>query len=143
MPDTQEKTVELCIRNEIAEIGTVTQALESFGKDARTPNKAMTQLQIVVDELLSNIIKYAWTPDEPHEIKILLTRHPGMIEIAISDDGIPFDPLQQPARQLQLPGIRPKPGGVGLHLVRQLVDEFKYTRVDGRNQVIVTKRYSA
>jgi serine/threonine-protein kinase RsbW len=40
------------------------------------------------------------------------------------------------------PDVRPRPGGVGIHMVKQLVDSFEYTRIDGRNQVILTKQYA-
>ena len=143
MRDPQEKSVALTIRNEIPEFVLVSQSLEHLAEDVGVPSKALIQLQIVLDELLSNIVKYAWPANESHEIKIHIKIYDGVIEIAIMDDGAPFNPCQHPPRQLQAPGARPRPGGVGIHLVKQLVDDIKYARIGERNQVVLTKTYVA
>jgi anti-sigma regulatory factor (Ser/Thr protein kinase) len=60
--------------------------------------------------------------------------------VEIVDDGREFDPRQAPAPEPQ-PAGRREPGGLGIHLVKQLVDRLEYERIDGRNRTVVTKQY--
>jgi serine/threonine-protein kinase RsbW len=62
----------------------------------------------------------------------------GNVEAIVEDDGKPFDPLAAPAPDLT--GKDRKPGGVGLHFVRNLMDEVTYTRRDGTNHLRLMKR---
>jgi anti-sigma regulatory factor (Ser/Thr protein kinase) len=141
MGEPPEKSVELSIRNDITELVAVSEALQRIGENADIPSKTLMHLQIVLDEILSNIIKYAWNPSEPHEIKIGIKVHNGTVTLAFVDDGTPFDPSGHSLVQPETVGTRPQPGGKGIHLVKQLVDEFQYASIDGKNRLTITKRY--
>ena len=143
MPDDKEKLADLSIRNNIADLAIVRATLDRIGEDFDIPNRAVIQLQVALDEVLSNIVKYAWPGDEAHELQLRIRIQNGGIEVVIVDDGTPFDPLSHVPRAAAAPGSRPKPGGVGIQMVRKLVDIFEYTRIDGRNQVTLSKRYTA
>jgi serine/threonine-protein kinase RsbW len=143
MGEPREKSVELSIRNDIAELVTVSQTLQRIGENAGIPNKTLMHLQIVLDEILSNIIKYAWNRNEPHEIKIGIKVQDSTVTLAFVDDGTPFDPSGHTPVQSEPVGKRPQPGGKGIHLVKQLVDEFQYASIDGKNRVTITKRYQS
>jgi serine/threonine-protein kinase RsbW len=141
MGELQEKSVELSIRNDIVELVTVSETLQRLGECAGIPSKTLMHLQIVLDEILSNIIKYAWDRNEPHEIKIGIKVQDGAVTLSFVDDGKPFDPSHHSPIQSEIAGVRPQPGGKGIHLVKQLVDEFQYANLDGKNHVTITKRY--
>ena len=143
MQNQREKSVALSIRNEIADLTIVTKVLDRIGGDLKIPGKALTQLQVALDEVLSNIVKYAWPGGGPHELHLRISAHHDGIEVVIVDDGAPFDPRAHVPREPSAPGIRRQPGGVGIQMVKQLVDGFDYARVDGRNQVTLTKRYAS
>jgi serine/threonine-protein kinase RsbW len=143
MPTSHDQTIELAIRNDVAELATVTDTVDRIGAEAGVPFKAVMQLQVVLDEVLSNVIKYAWPEGGPHELRVRISVRGGTVEVLVIDDGRPFDPLVQPPPELLPPGRRPQPGGVGIHMIRQLVDGFEYSRADGYNQVTLSKRYSA
>lgn len=142
MPNQKEKVVNLSIRNRIVDLEIVRTALDRIGQDLDIPTKAVIQLQVALDEILSNIVKYAWPGGEAHELHLSIGVQDGGIEVIIVDDGAPFDPRAHVPRE-PAPGSRPKPGGVGIQMVRQLVDSFDYARIEGRNQVTLTKRYVA
>ena len=134
-----KSTVDLTVRNDVAELVAVTDALDQLGERIEFPTKALMQLQVALDEVLSNVIKYAWPDGGSHQFRVCIEpREPG-IEIVITDDGLPFDPRAQPAPGPS-GGRRPRPGGVGIQMVRQLVDGFDYARIDGLNCVTLTKR---
>jgi serine/threonine-protein kinase RsbW len=143
MPLQKEKSVDLSIRNKVADLAIVRTTLDRVGKDQEIPSKAVMQLQVALDEILSNIVKYAWPGDEVHELHLRISVQDGGIEIVIVDDGAPFDPRAHVPREPPQPGSRRQPGGVGIQMVKQLVDGFDYARIDGRNQVTLTKRYAA
>jgi anti-sigma regulatory factor (Ser/Thr protein kinase) len=68
---------------------------------------------------------------------------PNTIRIEVIDDGQAFDPRTAPSPRTHVAPRRARPGGIGIHLVRQLVDEIAYQRADNRNHVVVTKRRDA
>lgn len=142
MPSAHEQTVSVRIRNDVTDLASVTELVDRVGLEAGIPTKALIQLQVVIDEILSNIIKYAWPEGGSHEFSVAIEVRGGGVEITIVDDGRPFNPLAQAAPKPAPSGQRPAPGGVGIHLVGQLVDDFKYARIDGRNRVTLTKRYN-
>jgi anti-sigma regulatory factor (Ser/Thr protein kinase) len=142
MSPVHEQTVNVTIHNDVADLASVIEMVDRVGAEAGIPARAVMQLQVVLDEVLSNVIKYAWPEGGSHEFFVRLTVQDGRIEITITDDGNPFNPLAQPPPKPPPPGRRPLPGGVGIHMVRQLVDGFEYVRFDGRNQITLTKRYS-
>ncbi len=101
------------------------------------------QLHVTLDEIVSNIIKYAWPEGGAHELSVCMSAEANTIRIEVVDDGQAFDPRIAPAPPASVARRRAQPGGVGIHLVRQLVDEIAYHRGDGRNHVVVTMRCDA
>ncbi len=97
-------------------------------------------LNVVLDELISNIIKYAYTDDAPHEIRVSLSAAGGVVEVGIEDDGKAFDPFAAPEPDLTLPLSERPIGGLGVHFVRKLMNEIKYKREDGRNILFLKKK---
>jgi serine/threonine-protein kinase RsbW len=141
MSPAHEQIVNVTIRNEVADVASVTETVDRLGVEAGIPIRTVMQLQVVLDEVLSNVIKYAWPDGGTHEFFVRINVQDGGIEITITDDGRPFNPLDQPPPKPPPAGSRPLPGGVGIHMVRQLVDSIEYLRFDGRNQVTLTKSY--
>jgi anti-sigma regulatory factor (Ser/Thr protein kinase) len=128
------------ISNDRASLPRLQQALERFGRQHGIPAQTVNQLQVVLDELGSNIIKYAWSDGGPHELSVSFGVSDGAITLEICDDGTAFNPLDAPAPKPLRPGARPRPGGVGLHMVRQLVDAMAYARIGATNHITITKR---
>ena len=140
MPRSTARSVEIVIRNEIAELATLSDGLERIGAELGVPGKPLMQLQVALDEVASNVIKYGWPDGGNHELCVRITGQQDRIEVEIVDDGREFDPRQAPPSEPQ-PAGRRQPGGLGIHLVKQLVDRLEYERVDGRNRTVVTKQY--
>jgi len=139
MPVSRESVLDISIRNDVAELVAVTEALDQLGEEIGFPAKALMQLQVALDEVLSNVIKYAWPDGGPHKLRVRIKARELGIEVVITDDGLPFDPRSRPAPEPAL-GRRPRPGGVGIHMVKQLVDGFDYARIGELNCVTLTKR---
>jgi serine/threonine-protein kinase RsbW len=133
------QTTQIVIRNDVAGLSSVTAVMERVGAEHGMPEQSLFQLQVALDELVSNVIKYAWPEPNAHDIEIRITaRHDG-VEVEIIDDGQMFDPRDAPKRDQPLPGQRPRPGGVGVQMTKQLVDRIDYARVGNRNHTTFTK----
>jgi anti-sigma regulatory factor (Ser/Thr protein kinase) len=132
-------TTDLVIRNDIAQLAILSEAMERFGSKHALAPKLLVQLQVALDEIVSNVIKYAWPDGGSHEIRVRITFDSGKMTIEIADDGRSFDPRRAPPPEHLPAGQRPRPGGVGLHMVKQFMDSFEYARIDGWNHSTLTK----
>jgi anti-sigma regulatory factor (Ser/Thr protein kinase) len=133
------RSTELNIRNDPADLALVREALDRLGEVHAIADRALIALQVALDEIVSNVIKYAWPAGGAHEVQVRLAVTDTGVEMTVTDDGLAFDPRQAPAPAPVAPGQRRRPGGVGIHMVRQLVDGFDYQRVDGYNRTTLTK----
>jgi anti-sigma regulatory factor (Ser/Thr protein kinase) len=132
------QTTDLSIQNDLADLATVRDSLERIGAELGVPSKPLMQLQVALDEIASNVIKYGWPDGGNHALRVRITGHHDRIEVEIVDDGRAFDPRLAPPPA----GRTRTPGGVGIHIVRQLVDRLDYERIEGRNRTVMTKRYA-
>jgi anti-sigma regulatory factor (Ser/Thr protein kinase) len=133
------QTTHIVIRNNVADLAALTTAMERMGAEHGIPERSLFQLQVALDETVSNVIKYAWPEDGAHDIEIRITVRSDGVEVEIVDDGRMFDPRDAPERDKPLPGKRPQPGGVGVQMTRQLVDRMGYARIGNRNHTTLTK----
>ena len=100
----------------------------------------MIDLRVVAEEVLTNVAKYAYEPGMAPALELSVEIGEAEAELEFRDRGRPFDPLTAAAPDLeQPPGERPL-GGLGLALVRALVDEASYAREDGANRLRLVKR---
>jgi len=97
------------------------------------PMEIVYKVNLILEEVLTNIIKYAYKDTLEHDIRIeiILNEHELLIEF--EDDGEEFDPLDAPVPE-DRESISDSPvGGLGIHLVKQMVDGIEYQRSKGRN----------
>lgn len=92
-------------------------------------------VELVLEELLTNLAKYAWDDDAVHAIDVALDVRDGAVEIEVRDDGRPFDPNAAPPPAFPDRLEDRRPGGLGLHLVRQVADRLDY-RSEGERNVL-------
>jgi serine/threonine-protein kinase RsbW len=137
MPMTH--AVDVRIRNDISDIGIVRNTLDNLAREFAIPVRALTQLQVALDEVVSNVIKYSWDDRGQHEFLVRITVQPDRVDLEIFDDGREFDPVTALLPDHAPGGRRPRPGGLGIHMIKKLVDRFAYERIDERNHTTLSK----
>ncbi len=142
LPDSERSTC-VTIRNEIGDLAILRDALRRFCVEHGVARKTRMQLHVTLDEIVSNIIKYAWPEGGAHELSVRMSAGAGSVRIEVIDDGRAFDPRTAPEPRPNAARRRARPGGIGIHLVRQLVDEIAYRRANNRNHIVVMKRCDA
>lgn len=131
---------ETTIRNHRNELPQVVDAVDRFAAEHRLSSDVTSDLQVALDEILTNIIEYGYTDDGEHEIQIRLKMVGNALEAMIEDDGVPFDPLRSSAPDVTAPLEERRVGGLGIHFVRNLMSEIVYDRVEGRNRLVLRKK---
>jgi sigma-B regulation protein RsbU (phosphoserine phosphatase) len=125
--------LEIKLHNKLSELNRFNQALTEFGRQHGLPDKVMHDLNLALEEILTNIISYGYTDSREHEIRVRLRAQPGEVKAEVEDDGQPFNPLETPEPDTTKPLEERTVGGVGIHLVRKLMDGLEYKRQGERN----------
>jgi serine/threonine-protein kinase RsbW len=128
----------------------IRRANDLFGKFSAAhhlPAGAVWPFQIALDEMLSNIVDHGG-PAKPKArtkagIDIEFRLDQGILELTIEDDAAAFDPLTAPVPDTKAPLESRPVGGLGIHLVRRLMDAVEYERKDGRNRLVCRKKIEA
>ena len=127
----------LTLRNHPSEISRLVDRLEAFGAEAGLPPDVTFRLTLSLDEIVSNVIRHGFNDHTEHSIAVRLDVADGMVTATVVDDGEPFDPRGAPVPDLDAPLEERQAGGLGMHLVRETMDEIDYRREDGRNVLTV------
>ncbi len=130
-------TLSLTLRNHSSEISRLVDRLDAFGAEAGLPPDVTFRLTLALDEIVSNVIRHGFDDDAEHQILVTLDVADGLVTATVVDDGAPFDPRDAPLPDLDAPLEQRQAGGLGMHLVRETMDEIEYRREDGRNVLTV------
>lgn len=128
----------ITLRNDLAEIPRVTEAMESFGETNALGPKVIFAMTLALDEVLTNVITYAFPKDEtdPRDIQVDVRLVDGTVRATVRDDGRAFDPLTEvPPPDLDADVEDRAIGGLGVHFLRTLMDGCSYNRRDNRNEL--------
>ncbi len=109
----------------------------AFAEERGLPAAIRRSVGVALDELLANTIAYGGAA----RIVVDVALHPNRLSVMLIDDGKPFDPFAEvPAPGTALPVEERKIGGLGIHLIRKMMDDVSYERRADRNVVVLTKR---
>jgi sigma-B regulation protein RsbU (phosphoserine phosphatase) len=116
--------------------------VEEFGLTHGLSPRCVFHLTLTLDELITNIISYGYADFDEHPIDVTISLEGDSVTIRVEDDAEPFNILEAPDPELEVPlDERTKPiGGMGIHLVRTMMDHIEYAREDGRNILLLRKR---
>ena len=118
--------------------------LDAFSEAHGVSFEAKWPFHVALDEVLSNIVKYGLAGgDAQRQIDLELTLEGGVLELTVEDDTAAFDPLSAPAPDLTLPLEERPVGGLGITILKGLMDSVEYGRHQGRNRLVLRKRVAA
>ncbi len=135
--------MELQLANDLSEIGRVNSAFDEFAARENLPDSVRRSIKLAIDELLNNVISYAFTKNRDHHLEVQFETAGDRVVLVISDDGPPFDPLDRDDPDLSVPLQERAVGGLGLFFVRRLMDSVDYERVGDRNVIRLTKVFES
>lgn len=125
-------------RENLAELfAFVEQALASLNTPASNRDKLMMSL----DEALTNVVFYAYPENRPGTVGIRIFRDGQTVTAEIVDHGKPFDPTMHPPPDITLPIEQRPVGGLGIHMMRELLTGLHYCRENGENRLVLTSRW--
>ena len=131
----------IVMRNDIQQIPTLVEWIDTLG----IPVELNMPVNLALEEVVSNVMLYAY-PNKNGQVLVEFAKnetpdnqHP-IIVFTVTDSGVPFDPTKQEEVDITLPVEKREIGGLGIHLVRQLMDEIHYRREEGKNILTLIKK---
>ena len=126
----------LVMRNDIQQIPTLAEWIDSLG----LPDELNMPINLALEEAVSNVMLYAYPESKSGQVLVEAEGDDDRIIFTISDSGIPFDPTQQQEPDLTLSAEDRPIGGLGIHLVKQIMSEVTYIRKNDKNILTLVKR---
>ena len=130
------------LKSSLSELDTLCQNLERFGRKIGLSKKSIFEINLALDELFTNIISYGFDDDGEHVINITITPRNQELCLCIEDDGIPFNPAEFQPADVAASVEDCKIGGLGIHIIKKLMDEICYERCGGKNVLTLKKRFT-
>ena len=122
----------------IQEVTNIRKDLIILEQEWRLPESEVRQILMIIEELFSNIVRFAFEDKPKYPVDIRLGMLDSQIEIEIIDEGIPFNPLEYQTGQIEDPASFDA-GGMGLTLIRAFSSKVSYERYEGKNHLKITK----
>ena len=113
-------------------------ALDAFCASERLPDEVAWRLRVALDEIVTNVVAHG-SPGQAASIDVWFSRKEGFVEIRVADDGPAFNPLARTEPDTTSPLESRQPGGLGIALVKALMDDVQYERTT-RNILTIRKR---
>ncbi len=131
--------ISFSLRNSLSELDRLSEQLSLAGQRWKLSEKTIFQINLVLDELFTNIVSYGFEDTSDHSIVISLKYDGERMQITMTDDGNAFDINQADNPELEISPDQKDVGGLGIFLVRQYVDDISYKRDKGKNIIKLTK----
>ena len=133
-------SISLRLVNQLSEVAKLAGFIEAFGVAEGLDPEAVYSLNLALDEVVTNVIRYGHEDDgREHPIVVRLALASGVLTAEVEDDGRAFNPLEAPTPNLES-NIDDRPiGGLGIFLVRSVMTSVEYRREDGRNVLTMKK----
>ena len=130
----------IILTNDIAEVSRLATFIEEVGEAFSLTPDVVFNLNLVIEEAVVNIIHYAYPKEEHQYIYLSAHLHEGSIVLVLTDTGKEFDPTLAPDADITLSAEDREIGGLGIFLIRQIMNEVRYERIDGKNVLTLEKR---
>lgn len=130
---------EIIITNHVDELPVLAEKIEALAESWELSMPLTMNINLALEEAISNVIFYAFDDEKEHDIKIILSLENKTLTIEIIDDGKPFDPTARQQPDVSLPAEDRPIGGLGIFLIRKMMDNVTYTRHNNLNTLTLLK----
>ena len=130
----------LVLKNEISEINKLAIFIEELGEELNLAPDLVFNLNLVLEEAVSNVILYAYPKEEQQEVALTAMMSDNNLVFVLTDSGKEFDPTQAPDADVTLSAEERQIGGLGIFLIRQIMNKVEYQRLDGKNVLTLGKQ---
>lgn len=130
---------EIKIANNVDEIPRLANFVEELGAELDLSPAMVMNINLALEEAVVNIILYAYPQDQLHEIRLKVTASGEQLIFLLTDSGMSFDPTQVPEADVTLPLEERPIGGLGVFLIRKIMNEVTYERIGGENKLTMKK----
>ena len=129
----------IILHNDIQEVPLMTEFVEKTAEQANLDPSVTMTLTLAIEEAVANIMKYAYPEGEVGSIEINAIINDGSLSFTIKDSGTPFDPTQVKKADITLSAEDREIGGLGIHLIRNIMDTVEYHHTSDQNILTLTK----
>lgn len=130
---------EIRIKNKISELEKVAQFVEEIGEELGLNMELQMNLNLVMEEMVTNVIFYAYPQDEEADIELLAKSDGKELTFVLSDQGKEFDPTAKEDADLDVNPAERELGGMGIFIVKNIMNKVTYQRLEGKNLLTMTK----
>ena len=129
----------ITLENKISELNKLAGELEQFCKVNNLSKDNLFDLNLTLDELVTNIITYGFSADDENLIYISILKNDNKIEIKLEDEGMEFNPLNEKEPEIGVALEDREIGGLGIYFVKKKMNEIHYERANGKNILTMVK----
>jgi serine/threonine-protein kinase RsbW len=130
----------IILANEISEISRLNEFIDEIGDEFSLTPDVIFNLNLVLEEAVVNIINYAYPKEDHENIYLSAKMQDGSVIFVLTDTGKEFDPTMVPEADVTLSADDRQIGGLGIFLIRQIMNEVKYERIEGKNVLTLEKK---
>ena len=128
------------LKSDLSELDSLCENLETFGEKFGFSKKLIFEINLALDELFTNIISYGFNDGKEHIVKVTLIPQIDELCLCIEDDGKPFNPIEFDTPDVSCSVEECKIGGLGIHIMKKLMDEVCYERCGDKNVLNLKKK---
>ena len=137
--DNNQKYKSLQLINDISQLSEITEFVEKLVDEWElSPGLAMS-LNLVLEEAFTNVVFYAYNDEKQHFIDLKFEKNGELLKIVLSDDGVEYDPTGKLDPDFDLPLEKRNIGGLGIFLIKKIMDTVEYQRRENKNFLVMTK----
>lgn len=130
----------LTIENQLDQLALVASFVEEFCEELGLGADVVFNLNLVLEEAMTNVIMYAHPEGGKHDIMLTARTEDGVLSLILEDDGVAFDPTEVPDADVTLSAEERSIGGLGIFLIRQIMDDVFYKRENEHNVLTMRKK---
>lgn len=137
LDETHQRKLSITLKNNPAEIQRLAQIVTDFAQGHDFASELVFRVILALEEIITNVISYGYDDELEHEISVTLYWEDPYVKLEVEDDGRPFNPLEAPRPDTGKPLAERQVGGLGIHLVREMMDELEYRRENDKNLLVL------